>query len=193
VLVFILDSIIGRRYKRVMPKDAQLTAKMDVPQASSSSSPSAPVAVEREEEAPILNFRKRSEEEEESGVTVVDRRGQREEEETVASLEPPPSKSSQSDEEKEEGKRFEFILTPRLLTTNTGIVELTTQLQKMLDAAVRGMLEDEGTPIHHPAVLGYINMHSACEQIKGVFRPQQVALTPEQIKEMQRAARGNRA
>lgn len=84
--------------------------------------------------------------------------------------------------------KFEFTLTENFLTTNTGIVELTDRVQKMLDAIIRGMLVDVGTPLNHPVVIGYINMHGICNQIKAVFMPQQVVMSPEQIAAMQREA-----
>jgi hypothetical protein len=124
-----------------------------------------------EEAPPILNFRKRPEDEEEEETKPL----------------PVPDAQTKGKGGKEgELYHWDVHLLPRHVTTNTGIVGLTENLQKFLEAVVRGMLTDHKTPIHHPAVTGYINMHSMCEQIKGVFKPQQVQMTPEQIAELQR-------
>jgi hypothetical protein len=174
-----------------MHKDDKRSPEVNDPKASSSLNRTAAVGtVEKEEAPPILNFRKRPDEDE--PVKVTDRRGQPSEEESASSSEATPlvevDRSAQIGTK--ELFHWDVTLTPRLTTTNAGIVELTSQLQRFLDAAVRGMLSDPDTPIHHPAIMGYINMHAACEQIKGVFRPQQVALSPQQIQEMQRQAKG---
>jgi hypothetical protein len=121
----------------------------------------------------ILNFRKRPEDEEE---------------EETKSLPVPDAQTQGIAGKGKEGELYhwDIHLLPRHVTTNAGIVGLTDCLQKFLEAVVRGMLTDHKTPIHHPAVTGYINMHAMCEQIKNVFKPQQVQMTPEQMAELQR-------
>lgn len=125
----------------------------------------------REEEAEsLLKFRKRPEEQEEEKAAVV-----------------PPLPAREGSEP---NFHWEITLTPTLLTTDTGMVELTTKIQKLLEEVVRGMLRDKGTAISNPVVTGYINLHLGCEQIKAIFRPQQVQMTPQQIMDLQRRARG---
>ena len=154
-------------------------------QASSLGSIKVSMPDEREAE-PILKFRKRPEEEEaEIQARSTSSTGSAG---SAGSVDGPPVAGEES-RGSELNFHWEITLTPALLTTNTGIVDLTSRVQQLLDEIVRGMLKDKSTPVHHPAVLGYINMHGACEQIKQVFRPQQVQLSPQQIAELQRNAR----
>lgn len=126
-------------------------------------------------EEPILKFRKRPEEEEA---------------ESTQAAAPAPEKRREGESA---DFHWEITLTPSLLTTNTGMVELTQRIQKLIEEIVRGIMRDKGTPISHPVIVGYINMHGACEQIKAVFRPQQVQMTPQQIAELQRQMGQGRA